>query len=127
LYSASLIAFPTGVIPLKEWMSQKIDFTTLVNNPDFIRIGTFTAVYQGDNTSGGFKEITFSSPFPTGVVPLVFVNNPIETGRVGSIGVTSRTNAKFTILARSSSTASSSTYTFYYIAININALAIKKA
>lgn len=57
----------------------------------------------------------------------MFVNNPIETGRVGSIGVISRTNAKFTILARSSSTTSTSTYTFYYIAININALAIKKA
>ena len=57
----------------------------------------------------------------------MFVNNPIETGRVGSIGVTSRTNAKFTVLARSTSTSSSSSYTFYYIAININALAIKKA
>lgn len=107
--------------------ADKIDFTTLVNNPDFIRVGTFNAVYQGDNTSGGFKEITFTSPFPTGVVPLVFVNNPIETGRVGSIGVTSRTNAKFTILARSSASASTSTYTFFYIAINPNALCIKKA
>ena len=97
-----------------------------MNNPDFIRIGTFSAVYQADNTSGGFKKITFDSPFPTGVVPAIFINNPIETGRVGSIGVTSRTNTDFTVLARNTGNATNQ-YTFFYIAINTNALAIKKA
>lgn len=92
-----------------------------------MRKGSFTAVYQGDNTSGGFKDITFPTAFPTGVVPLVFINNPCQTGRVASIGVTSATNTKFTVIARTSATASTSTYTFDYIAINLNALAIKKA
>lgn len=40
LYSASLIAFPTGVIPLKEWMSQKIDFTTLSGNYSTTEVDT---------------------------------------------------------------------------------------
>lgn len=106
--------------------ANKIDFTTIINNPDFIKVGTFTAVYQEDNSSGGFKEITFSSPFPSGVTPVVFVNNPLTTGSIGAITITSVTNSKFDILARHSGTGSTQSFNFYYVAINPAALAIEK-
>jgi len=50
LYSASLIAFPTGVIPLKEWMSQKIDFTTLT--PALVVNSHLDVLQQTNSTTG---------------------------------------------------------------------------
>lgn len=90
--------------------SSKIDFTT------FIKTGTVKVEYQANNTSGGFANVTFDTPFTN--TPIVFAQDLLANGSVSSVTVSKVTTTGFRVLARTTNNSSAGTATINWLAIS---------
>ena len=91
----------------------------------FIKAGikdNITVFKDGASGSGTFVNVTFDTPFPEGVVPIVVANTNVNTGYTGSVMITNTTNTGFSCLPRTTRTTESTGRSIYWIAINPNAL-----
>lgn len=89
--------------------SDKIDLTT------FIERGTATITYQASPSSGGFVGVKFSRTHKT--PPMVFAQDVLRTGAIGSVSVSNVTTTGFELLARTTSDAV--TGTIEWIALDV--------
>lgn len=89
--------------------SNKIDWTT------FIERGTETVTYQASPSTGGFVGVQFSRTHKT--PPMVFAQDVLRTGAVGSVSVSKVTTTGFELLART--TGNAVTGTVEWIALDI--------
>ena len=90
--------------------SSKIDFTT------FIKTGTVKVEYQANNTSGGFANVTFDTPFTN--TPIVFAQDLLANGSVSSVTVSKVTTTGFRVLARTTNNSSAGTATINWLAFS---------
>ena len=88
-----------------------------VNWATFIKIGTVKVEYQANNTSGGFVNVTFDTPFTN--TPVVFAQDLLANGSVSSVTVSKVTTTGFRVLARTTNNSSAGT-------ANVNWLAFSK-
>jgi hypothetical protein len=108
----AIASIQTNEIEDEAVTNSKIDFST------FIKTGTATVNYQQDNSGGGFVGVTFDTPFTN--TPIVFAQDVLSTGRVGSLTVSGVTTSGFRLLARNAGSASSGSLTVNWIAISLN-------
>ena len=94
----------------KSVKSSKIDFTT------FIKTGTVKVEYQANNTSGGFANVTFDTPFTN--TPIVFAQDLLANGSVSSVTVSKVTTTGFRVLARTTNNSSAGTATINWLAFS---------
>lgn len=78
-------------------MTHKIDFTS------FVERGTATVTYQVSPSAGGFVGVKFSRVHKT--PPMVFAQDALRTGAVGSVSVSKVTTTGFELLARTTGNA----------------------
>jgi hypothetical protein len=108
----AIASIQTNEIEDEAVTNSKIDFST------FIKTGTATVNYQQDNSSGGFVGVTFDTPFTN--TPIVFAQDALVNGRVGSLSVSGVTTSGFRLLARNAGSASGGSLTVNWIAISLN-------
>lgn len=89
---------------------------TKVGFPSFIKTGTVQVEYQANNTSGGFVNVTFDTPFTN--TPIVFAQDLLANGSVSSVTVSKVTNTGFRVLARTTNNSSSGTATINWLAFS---------
>ena len=87
-----------------------------VNWATFIKIGTVKVEYQANNTSGGFANVTFDTPFKN--TPVVFAQDLLANGSVSSVTVSKVTTTGFRVLARTTNNSSSGTATVNWLAFS---------
>lgn len=87
-----------------------------VNWATFIKTGTVKVEYQANNTSGGFANVTFDTPFTN--TPIVFAQDLLANGSVSSVTVSKVTNTGFRVLARTTNNSSSGTATVNWLAFS---------
>lgn len=87
-----------------------------VNWATFIKTGTVKVEYQANNTSGGFVNVTFDTPFTN--TPIVFAQDLLANGSVSSVTVSKVTNTGFRVLARTTNNSSSGTATVNWLAFS---------
>ena len=87
-----------------------------VNWATFIKIGTVKVEYQANNTSGGFVNVTFDTPFKN--TPVVFAQDLLANGSVSSVTVSKVTTTGFRVLARTTNNSSSGTATVNWLAFS---------
>ena len=90
--------------------SSKIDWAT------FIKTGTVKVEYQANNTSGGFANVTFDTPFTN--TPIVFAQDLLANGSVSSVTVSKVTTTGFRVLARTTNNSSAGTATINWLAFS---------
>lgn len=90
--------------------SAKIDWAT------FIKTGTVKVEYQANNTSGGFANVTFDTPFTN--TPIVFAQDLLTNGSVSSVTVSKVTTTGFRVLARTTNNSSAGTATINWLAFS---------
>ena len=90
--------------------SNKIDWST------FIKTGTVKVEYQANNTSGGFVNVTFDTPFTN--TPIVFAQDLLTNGSVSSVTVSKVTTTGFRVLARTTNNSSAGTATINWLAFS---------
>ena len=90
--------------------SNKIDWST------FIKTGTVKVEYQANNTSGGFANVTFDTPFTN--TPIVFAQDLLTNGSVSSVTVSKVTTTGFRVLARTTNNSSAGTATINWLAFS---------
>lgn len=90
--------------------SNKIDWST------FIKTGTVKVEYQANNTSGGFANVTFDTPFTN--TPIVFAQDLLANGSVSSVTVSKVTTTGFRVLARTTNNSSAGTATINWLAFS---------
>lgn len=89
---------------------------TKVGFSSFIKTGTVQVEYQANNTSGGFANVTFDTPFTN--TPIVFAQDLLANGSVSSVTVSKVTNTGFRVLARTTNNSSSGTATVNWLAFS---------
>lgn len=89
---------------------------TKVGFSSFIKTGTVKVEYQANNTSGGFVNVTFDTPFTN--TPIVFAQDLLANGSVSSVTVSKVTNTGFRVLARTTNNSSSGTATVNWLAFS---------
>ena len=94
----------------KSVKSSKIDWST------FIKTGTVKVEYQANNTSGGFANVTFDTPFTN--TPIVFAQDLLANGSVSSVTVSKVTTTGFRVLARTTNNSSAGTATINWLAFS---------
>ena len=94
----------------KSVKSAKIDWST------FIKTGTVKVEYQANNTSGGFANVTFDTPFTN--TPIVFAQDLLANGSVSSVTVSKVTTTGFRVLARTTNNSSAGTATINWLAFS---------
>ena len=94
----------------KKTSSSDIDWAT------FIKTGTVKVEYQANNTSGGFVNVAFDTPFTN--TPIVFAQDLLANGSVSSVTVSKVTNTGFRVLARTTNNVSSGTATVNWLAFS---------
>ena len=94
----------------KSVKSNKIDWAT------FIKTGTVKVEYQANNTSGGFANVTFDTPFTN--TPIVFAQDLLANGSVSSVTVSKVTTTGFRVLARTTNNSSAGTATINWLAFS---------
>ena len=94
----------------KSVKSAKIDRST------FIKTGTVKVEYQANNTSGGFANVTFDTPFTN--TPIVFAQDLLANGSVSSVTVSKVTTTGFRVLARTTNNSSAGTATINWLAFS---------
>ena len=94
----------------KSVKSAKIDWST------FIKTGTVKVEYQANNTSGGFANVTFDTPFTN--TPIVFAQDLLTNGSVSSVTVSKVTTTGFRVLARTTNNSSAGTATINWLAFS---------
>ena len=87
-----------------------------VNWATFIKIGTVKVEYQANNTSGGFVNVTFDTPFKN--TPVVFAQDLLANGSVSSVTVSKVTTTGFRVLARTTNNSSSGTANVNWLAFS---------
>ena len=90
--------------------NKKVDFSS------FIKTGTVQVEYQANNTSGGFVNVTFNTPFTN--TPIVFAQDLLANGSVSSVTVSKVTTTGFRVLARTTNNSSSGTATVNWLAFS---------
>lgn len=90
--------------------SSNIDWTT------FIKTGTVRVEYQANNTSGGFANVTFNTPFKN--TPIVFAQDLLANGSVSSVTVSKVTTTGFRVLARTTNNSPAGTATINWLAFS---------
>lgn len=91
--------------------ADKIAWTT------FIKTGTATVAYQGDNSAGGFVEIKFDKAFTN--KPVVFAQDILGNGRVSSLSASNVSTTGFRLLARNAGSSSAGSQTVNWLAISM--------
>lgn len=94
----------------KKTSSSDIDWAT------FIKTGTVKVEYRSNNTSGGFVNVTFDTPFVN--TPIVFAQDLLANGSVSSVTVSKVTTTGFRVLARTTNNSSSGTATVNWLAFS---------
>lgn len=94
----------------KKTSSSDIDWAT------FIKTGTVKVEYQANNTSGGFVNVTFDTPFTN--TPIVFAQDLLANGSVSSVTVSKVSNTGFRVLARTTNNSSSGTANVNWLAFS---------
>lgn len=89
---------------------------TKVGFSSFLKTGTVKVEYQANNTSGGFVNVTFDTPFTN--TPIVFAQDLLANGSVSSVTVSKVTNTGFRVLARTTNNSSSGTATVNWLAFS---------
>ncbi len=89
---------------------------TKVGWPSFIKTGTVKVEYQANNTSGGFANVTFDTPFKN--TPVVFAQDLLANGSVSSVTVSKVTTTGFRVLARTTNSSSAGTATVNWLAFS---------
>lgn len=89
---------------------------TKVGFSSFIKTGTVQVEYQANNTSGGFVNVAFDTPFTN--TPIVFAQDLLANGSVSSVTVSKVTNTGFRVLARTTNNSSSGTATVNWLAFS---------
>ena len=87
-----------------------------VNWATFIKIGTVKVEYQANNTSGGFVNVTFDTPFKN--TPVVFAQDLLSNGSVSSVTVSKVTTTGFRVLARTTNNSSAGTANVNWLAFS---------
>lgn len=87
-----------------------------VNWATFIKTGTVQVEYQANNTSGGFVNVKFNTPFTN--TPIVFAQDLLANGSVSSVTVSKVTNTGFRVLARTTNNSSSGTANVNWLAFS---------
>ena len=91
-------------------MSHSVDWAT------FIKTGTVKVEYQANNTSGGFANVKFDTPFTN--TPIVFAQDLLTNGSVSSVTVSKVTTTGFRVLARTTNNSSAGTATINWLAFS---------